>query len=532
MIVNMNDWNSPVRHVIALVELYEGSTLVATYSSRNRIKNLQIQRVGNEKKFFGFGVCQRLNLRLIDTNRELNITTDHTLKVYFYVQYKLSPCPTFKVSEVRRDENTNELSITAYDLLYEASHHYFNEVNITTPYTMENVADKCAEVAGAENYVVIKGFDESYNPLTTVQYDSPANLEGTETLREVFDDIAEATQSIYYVDQFDRITFKKPDMDGNPVLTINKSDYFTLDSKTNRRLSDICSTTSLGDNVITESGSIGTTQYVRDNAFWALREDIVDLLNNAIGAVCGFTINQFDVKWRGNPAVEIGDKIAIVTKNDETVYAYVYDDTIEYNGQLLQTTKWSYSEAEESAANPVSLGDALKMTYAKVDKVNKQVEIMAKDMEEATQISAEWKLTTNQITAQVQSLGNVAETNSKLIKNFSSKLDQTAQNLRYEIKQEVYDSVAGGSSKVVTSTGFTFDEEGLTISKSNSEMSTQITEDGLTVYRNNDEMLIADNEGIYAANLNATTFFIMGDCSRFEDYKNRTRTACFWIGGV
>ena len=84
--------------------------------------------------------------------------------------------------------------------------------------------------------------------------------------------------------------------------------------------------------------------------------------------------------------------------------------------------------------------------------------------------------------------------------------------------------------KVETETGFKFDANGLEVSKTGSEMSTRITEDGMKVYRDNTEVLTADHKGVNATNLHATTYLIIGNNSRFEDYEG-TRTACFWIGG-
>ena len=60
-------------------------------------------------------------------------------------------------------------------------------------------------------------------------------------------------------------------------------------------------------------------------------------------------------------------------------------------------------------------------------------------------------------------------------------------------------------------------------------MTTQITEDGMTVYRDNTAVLIANNVGVDAVNLHATTYLIIGNNSRFEDY-GENRTGCFWIG--
>ena len=55
----------------------------------------------------------------------------------------------------------------------------------------------------------------------------------------------------------------------------------------------------------------------------------------------------------------------------------------------------------------------------------------------------------------------------------------------------------------------------------------------MSVYKNEEKVLIANNEGVKAANLHATTYLIIGNYSRFEDYTNidgEVRTGCFWIG--
>lgn len=110
--------NSPVRNVRARVELYNGSTLISTFKYTDRLKSFTVERVG-EGKFFGFGICQRLNVKIIDKDRELSITTANTFNVAFGTNNSyIYPFPVFQVSEVHRDEATNELSITAYDVIY------------------------------------------------------------------------------------------------------------------------------------------------------------------------------------------------------------------------------------------------------------------------------------------------------------------------------------------------------------------------------------------------------------------------------
>ena len=45
----LNVINSPVRKIQAKVELYEGSTLVNTYSYKDALISLSIERAGEEK---------------------------------------------------------------------------------------------------------------------------------------------------------------------------------------------------------------------------------------------------------------------------------------------------------------------------------------------------------------------------------------------------------------------------------------------------------------------------------------------------
>lgn len=508
---NTSVWNSPVRTVSARVELFEGSTLASSHTNNDAIKEFTIQRIGDESKFFGFGVCQRLNLHLVDTNRELNYGTQHSIKCYLNAGQDLDAFPQFKITEVHRDENTNELSITAYDALYEASNHTVSELGLEPPYTIDEVVKKISNALGlSESYIG----DISARDVYDMNYPEGANLEGTETFREVLDAIAEVAQAIYFVRYDNALAFITPSKDSTPVLTIGKEDYITLDSKTNRRLSDICSATELGNNIITESGTTGTIQYVRDNPFWELREDITTLLDAALVRVGGLTINQFSCSWRGNPCLEVADKIALVTKDNETVISFVLNDVIEYNGSLKQKTSWAYSGSDtESLDNPVSLGDTLKKTYAQVDKANAKIEIVAGE-------TATIKLDNQAIQATVTQLDNNM---ADVISQVNTKA--TPEDVTITVQQVM----AQGVEAVTTATGFTFNQDGLHVSKTDSEITTSITEDGMTVSRENREVLKADNLGVKAEDLHATTFLIIGENSRFEDYGSRT--GCFWIGG-
>lgn len=720
--------SASVRKIKAKVELYNGSTLVATYTQADKVISFDIQRVGEDGKFFGFGICHRLNVHLIDVQRELDISTANTIKISLgaelpdgTTEYKIYP--TFQVSEVHRDENTNELSVTAYDAIYKASEHTVSELVLTKPYTIKQFVEACASVLGVSaightNFIL--------------SYQNGANFDGTETLREALDDVAEATQTIYFLDANNKLCFKQLDRGGNAVISIDKSKYMTLKSGVGHRLQTICMCTELGDNVSESTTLVGSTQYVRDNAFWELRDDIAALVHNAITTIGNISIDVFDCTWRGNPALEVGDKIALTTKDNKALTAYLLNDTIKYDGSLQEKTQWKYdSNSTETESNPTSLGDAIKQTYARVDKQEKQITLLASEMNSQTQaikktvkqvdveyylststtsatggswsttaptwqegkymwsrqkvtytdgtsitrnatciagakgadgkngkdgqdgapgadgapgkdgtpgkdgkdgingvdgkngtngrgitsVTTEYYISTSQTElaggswsasqpaweegkyiwtrskivynnpttteyttavcdaawAQINAITGQQKTNTtdisqlKVEKNNisasvativekQSDIDSTIVDMQKGIGEQnqsnaaqfesltnkvnatmtseqvqlaISTEVAKGANKVTTSTGFKFDDSGLTISKTNSEMSTTIDEDGMSIYKGSEEVLTADNTGVDAKNLHATTYLIIGTNSRFEDYGSRT--GCFWI---
>lgn len=508
---------SPVREIDARVELFEGSTLIDTCNCHDKLIKFDIKRIGDTSKFFGFGICQRLNFHLIDKDREMTITTAITARVSYTVDgvNYTYPYPDFHVTEVNRDENTNELSVTAYDALYRAGAMPVSVATATQgAETIETYVNGLAETIGVNPVIGLRGFPEGDTSMTRVLPLEP-NLEGTESIREVLDDAAEATMSIYYLDSSNKLWFRRLNDDDEPDYHITKEDYFTLSSKTNRRLSAICRATELGDNVTASIEAAGTTQYVRDNAFWDNRDDIDEVLNEAILFMGGFTLNQFECSWRGNFLLEIGDKIALTTKDNKIAESYVLDDTIEYQGVFTEQTAWAYTaEDTETDTNPSTLGEKLKKTYAKVDKVNQQIELVAGEMSSIKLNNAEIISTVNKFDEGINEI--VAAVQTKV----------SAEDVVITIEQHMTDI-----NSVKTSTGFTFNEDGMSISKSGSNIATTITEDGMTIERGNREVLVADNLGVKAEDLRATTFLIMGSNSRLEDYKS-TRTGCFYVRGV
>ena len=110
------------------------------------------------------------------------------------------------------------------------------------------------------------------------------------------------------------------------------------------------------------------------------------------------------------------------------------------------------------------------------------------------------------------------------VKGEISTLKQTADNFSIEI-QGIIDN---GVDKVTTKTGYTFNEDGLKITKSGQEMENLLDNTGMYVTRAGETILQANNAGVIATDVTVRNYLIVGTHARFEDYGSE-RTACFYI---
>ena len=757
---------SSMSRVEAKVDIYNGATLVKTCTCSDVLKDFKLSREGASSKFFGFGVIHKLTVNIIDISRTLFLEKNYTIELTMGdgVNF-VSPFPTFYIKEIKRDQKTNELEVEAYDKLYEAGEHTLADVNITAPYTVSGLASACALALGIS--VVTK---PSINAFST-SHPKGGNFEGEELLSDVFTSIAEVTQTIYFLNKDNALTFKRLDIGGNPLVTVEQNNYFECALATSIALGGICSTTQLGDNLEHVTDSTGVIQYVRDNPLWELHDNRASLVTTAANELRGLVIQQFDFEWIGNYLLEIGDKFEIVTteiSGRQTAHCYLLNDRMEFNGFLSSSTSWEYTgDKDETASNPANIGEKINQTFARVDKLEKNItlyvgdavtsavqEVVPEKVQELTkdlvtdvnglksssavhttkitqlelstgEIESTVSEVTNEITnlqTEDESLSGRIDTNTEQIGSLSvtvnsinasvsdtqtqvstlqtqvenqdgeiqnlktaqttteetiSRLQLTTDGISQSVKQTqesvtvvqgqistsqqeaintakgyadtlakaskdytdkqvaVYDTAINqlnttvseinvttsgitqrventektvtsiqsdieglegkveavektaadlqvttnginatvssvqetistgfdnvnkdverltkeveakvtaddvsitikniledGVTDVTTTTGFTFNQDGLTVAKSGREMKTQITEDGMTVFKDTLPVLTADSAGVDAKNLSASTYLVIGTNSRFENFGSN-RTACFWIG--
>lgn len=166
-----------------------------------------------------------------------------------------------------------------------------------------------------------------------------------------------------------------------------------------------------------------------------------------------------------------------------------------------------------------------------VDETRKKVDSVESSLKsEITSTATSLRRDTEQIVA------NATKTVQKNVEGSISSLTEqvTAQITAESAKiTAIEDRIDAGAEKVVTETGYTFDANGLNISKAGEEMQNTLDNTGMYVKRNGENILTANNKGVEALNVHVKTQLIIGDGdgrSRFEDY-DTDRTGCFWVGG-
>ena len=239
--------------------------------------------------------------------------------------------------------------------------------------------------------------------------------------------------------------------------------------------------------------------------------------------------------------LEKGNKITDFTDAPEDVEDNIVtskNDAISSANNTLATTISNYYTKTQTDSQINIAKEAIDLSVSSKYETKTNVESKISSIESETksikQTVSSLVLGTDSISASVKSLQETMTNTTNGLSNEISKI-QDQVNLAMtssDVKLEIQKELKNGVNKVSTSTGFTFDDKGLNISKSDSEMKTQISEDGMKIYKNKEVMLTANNQGVDAKNLHATTYLIIGGNSRMEDFTENgsKRTAVFWIG--
>lgn len=119
----------------------------------------------------------------------------------------------------------------------------------------------------------------------------------------------------------------------------------------------------------------------------------------------------------------------------------------------------------------------------------------------------------------------------KSVDELAGEMTELKQNSG-ELSLAISKIINEGVSAVKTTTGYTFNSDGLKITKSGQEMENLLDNTGMYVNRSGEPILKANADGVVATDVTVRNYLVVGNHSRFEDYSDGNddaRTGCFWI---
>lgn len=249
---------------------------------------------------------------------------------------------------------------------------------------------------------------------------------------------------------------------------------------------------------------------ITGNPFLVFGEDdpvspIIEPMQMQLGQV-SYTPMTLTVPY--HVGVRTGDILAVRDKDGREHTCYVMEQQITGHTMTIRCT----GTGQRDAAPMVS--STIRNLGGKVMHLQADVEGLFAENADTKGNLAALSLTVSGIEGKVASLDGVQES--------VSTLRQDAKSLELELRT----IRENGTDKVVTSTGYSFSDEGLRIKKSGQEMENLLDHTGMTVSRGGNAILQADHRGVTAVDVTVGNFLAVAH-ARFEQYENGT--ACFYI---
>lgn len=407
---------------------------------------------------------------------------------YSYIEYG-----TYLIKEAKKDEGSQGISLECYDFMLQSMIPYDLVLDYTGGITVKAYLDAICDRLGWK-----KGYTTFYNYDALIEEEK---YDISDTFRDVLDDIAEvAGGMIGFVG--DALTVIYPTNSGE-VIDEENLKTLTMGKKFGPINSVVLSRTPQEDNIYRQD-----SDSVKENGMTEIRienNQIIDshredFMDGVCEALFGLSFELYELESFGIGYLNFGDFFSIKTADGVEHRALMLCDDLQITQGVTETSKLEEPKVTATDYSAASETDkTLRKTILRVDKQD------------------------NKISALVETTDKMASDLAEVTKKTELIIDSDSVDIK------ISEAIAGIDS-IETSTGYTFDKDGLNIHKSGEEMHNTLNNKGMYVRKNDTDILTADSDGVNAINLTARKYLIIGNNARFEDYSNN-RTACFWIGG-
>ena len=421
----MSAMASPSRMIRGKVVVVDGG-LTSEYGYANKLQSIEQEVSAVKGKMFGAVVSYKSTIKLIDVKNVVQVNVGAKASPQIGINGELLPMTPVYISSNTFDEVKGIRTLIGEDAIGFTDKYIWNDIkgDLGAIFTIQDVFAAIASKIGIE--FMITGELPNINAVYTK---ATFNVNGDETLRQILTAAAEATGAMVFINGNGKMEIKM--LSNTIALAIDKNVQFDLSTEPSSSLSGIISINELND-MISVGNNSSYVSVISVNPFIDPTDDSSqEKLQNLFVKYQGNTFYPYKLKWRGNPALEIGDKIRLTLRDGSVIDTWYLGEKVKYTGGMSAESSWEADESEKPEVGSQTISDTTRRTMAKVDKANQKITLLTEASGEQGQKISQLEVSLDGIRTEVSEVSNTA--NGAMTK--ATTVEQTVDGLKVQVTE-------------------------------------------------------------------------------------------------
>ena len=421
----MSAMASPSRMIRGKVVVVDGG-LTSEYGYANKLQSIEQEVSAVKGKMFGAVVSYKSTIKLIDVKNVVQVNVGAKASPQIGINGELLPMTPVYISSNTFDEVKGIRTLIGEDAIGFTDKYIWNDIkgDLGNTFIIQDVFAAIASKIGTE--FMITGELPNINAVYTK---ATFNVNGDETLRQILTAAAEATGAMVFINGNGKMEIKM--LSNTIALAIDKNTQFNLSTEPSSSLSGIISINELND-MISVGNNSSYVSVISVNPFIDPTDDSSqEKLQNLFVKYQGNTFYPYKLKWRGNPALEIGDKIRLTLRDGSTIDTWYLGEKVKYTGGMSAESSWEADESEKPEVGSQTISDTTRRTMAKVDKANQKITLLTEASGEQGQKISQLEVSLDGIRTEVSEVSNTA--NGAMTK--ATTVEQTVDGLKVQVTE-------------------------------------------------------------------------------------------------
>ena len=421
----MSAMASPSRMIRGKVVVVDGG-LTSEYGYANKLQSIEQEVSAVKGKMFGAVVSYKSTIKLIDVKNVVQVNVGAKASPQIGINGELLPMTPVYISSNTFDEVKGIRTLIGEDAIGFTDKYIWNDIknDLGAIFTIQDVFAAIANKIGTE--FMITGELPNINAVYTK---ATFNVNGDETLRQILTAAAEATGAMVFINGNGKMEIKM--LSNTIALAIDKNIQFDLSTEPSSSLSGIISINELND-MISVGNNSSYISVISVNPFIDPTDDSSQgKLQNLFVKCQGNTFYPYKLKWRGNPALEIGDKIRLTLRDGSVIDTWYLGEKVKYTGGMSAESSWEADESEKPEVGSQTISDTTRRTMAKVDKANQKITLLTEASGEQGQKISQLEVSLDGIRTEVSEVSSTA--NGAMTK--ATTVEQTVDGLKVQVTE-------------------------------------------------------------------------------------------------